>query len=175
MDFDRNAAARLAEKYESFYLYDEGAILDSIERLRKSFDGVRFLYSAKANPHPGVLSCILSEGIGVDAASLREVQMGRENGLGKYDIYYSAPGKSVHDIDAALPDCVIIADSVNEVERIQTLAAGHGIVAEIGIRINPNFSFDGAVGTANKFGIDEDTVFEKLPEWKAMKLSLIHI
>ena len=43
MDFDRNAAARLAEKYESFYLYDEGAILDSIERLRKSFDGVRFL------------------------------------------------------------------------------------------------------------------------------------
>lgn len=169
MDFDRNAAARLAEKYESFYLYDEGAILDSIERLRKSFDGVRFLYSAKANPHPGVLSCILSEGIGVDAASLREVQMGRENGLGKYDIYYSAPGKSVHDIDAALPDCVIIADSVNEVERIQTLAAGHGIVAEIGIRINPNFSFDGAVGTANKFGIDEDTVFEKLPEWKAMK------
>lgn len=44
-----------------------------------------------------------------------------------------------------------------------------GIVAEIGIRINPNFSFDGAVGTANKFGIDEDTVFEKLPEWKAMK------
>lgn len=41
MDFDRNAAARLAEKYESFYLYDEQAILDSIERLRKSFDGVR--------------------------------------------------------------------------------------------------------------------------------------
>ena len=172
MDFDRNAAARLAEKHESFYLYDEGAILDSIERLRKSFDGVRFLYSVKANPHPGVLSCILSKGIGVDAASLREVQMGRENGLGKHDIYYSAPGKSVHDIDAALPDCVIIADSVNEVERIQTLAAGHGIVAEIGIRINPNFSFDGAVGTANKFGIDEDTVFEKLPEWKAKVFEL---
>ena len=119
MNFDRNAAARLAEKYESFYLYDENAILASIERLRKSFDGVRFLYSAKANPHPGVLDCILSEGIGVDAASVREVRMGKENGLGKHDIYYSAPGKSVHDIDAALPDCVIIADSVNEVAQTQ--------------------------------------------------------
>ena len=73
MIFDRNAAARLAEKYESFYLYDENAILDSIEKLRKNFDGVRFLYSAKANPHPGVLNCILSEGIGVDAASLLEL------------------------------------------------------------------------------------------------------
>ena len=169
MIFDRNAAARLAEKYESFYLYDENAILDSIEKLRKNFDGVRFLYSAKANLHPGVLNCILSEGIGVDAASLREVQMARENGLGKRDIYYSAPGKSLHDIDAALEACIIIADSVNEVERIQALAAGHGIVAEIGVRINPNFTFDGAVGTANKFGIDEDTVFAMLTDWKAMK------
>lgn len=169
MGFDRNAAARLAEKYESFYLYDENVILENIEQLRENFDGVRFLYSAKANPHPGVLKSILSEGIGVDAASLREVQMGRENGLGKHDIYYSAPGKSMHDIDAALSECVIIADSVNEVERIQTVAACHGIVAEIGIRINPNFTFDGAAGAANKFGIDEDTVFNKLPEWKSMK------
>ena len=93
MDFDRNAASRLAEKYESFYLYDEGAILDSIERLRKSFDGVRFLYSAKANPHPGVLSCILSEGIGVDA-------VGDYNAVGKrsVDIVHALAGCRVIDI-----------------------------------------------------------------------------
>lgn len=169
MSFDRNAALRLAEKYESLYLYDESLVLDNIEQLRKNFDGVRFLYSAKANPHPGVLKCILAEGIGVDAASLAEVMMGRENGLNKHDIYYSAPGKSLHDIALALESCVIIADSENEVERIQQLAAVHGIVAEIGIRINPNFTFDGDVGFANKFGIDEDAVFERLDGWRAMK------
>lgn len=169
MDFDRDAAARLAEKYESFYLYDERAILDNIEKLRENFDGVRFLYSPKANPHPGVLKCILSEGMGVDAASVREVQMGRGNGLGKHDIYYSAPGKSMLDIDATLEKCVIIADSENEVERIQTIAAGHGVVAEIGIRINPDFTFDASAGDASKFGIDEDTVFNKLSDWKLLK------
>lgn len=169
MSFDRSAVMNLAEKYESFYLYEESGILESIEQLRRNFEGVRFLYSAKANPHPGVIKCILSEGIGVDAASLREVMMGRENGLGKRDIYYSAPGKNLHDIDAALEECVIIADSVNEVVRIQSLAASHGIVAEIGIRINPNFTFDGDVGFANKFGIDEDTVFNCIDEWRSMK------
>lgn len=169
MSFDNAAALRLAEKYESFYLYDESIVLDNIEQLRKNFEGVRFLYSAKANPHPGVLKCILAEGIGVDAASLREVEMGRENGLKQRDIYYSAPAKSLHDLDAALEQCVIIADSENEVERIQSLAAGHGVVADIGIRINPNFTFDGNTGVANKFGIDEDAVFARLDEWKKMK------
>lgn len=71
MSFDRSAVMNLAEEYESFYLYEESGILESIEQLRRNFEGVRFLYSAKANPHPGVIKCILSEGIGVDAASLR--------------------------------------------------------------------------------------------------------
>ena len=178
MSFDRSAVTKLAENHESFYLYDERIILKNIESLLENFEGVRFLYSAKANPHPCVLNCILSEGIGVDAASLREVMMGRENGLKKHDIYYSAPGKNLYDIDAALEHCVIIADSVNEVDRIQTAAERHGIVAEIGIRINPNFTFDGDVGFANKFGIDEDTVFAMLDTWKSyknIKITGIHV
>ena len=70
--FDRELVLKLAEKYESFYLYDGRIILDSIAALGENFEGVRFLYSPKANPHPSVLRCIFDEGFGLDAASMGE-------------------------------------------------------------------------------------------------------
>lgn len=173
MMLDRELILKLAEKYESFYLYDGRTVLDSIAALGSSFEGVRFLYSAKANPHPSVLRCIFDEGFGLDAASIGEVTMGVKLGLAPEDIYYSAPGKSMNDLDAALEKCVIIADSAAELERIQYLAARHGVKAEAGVRINPNFTFDGEGGVSCKFGIDEDEALKKLAEWD--KLKNLHI
>lgn len=173
MMLDRELILKLAEKYESFYLYDGRTVLDSIAALGSSFEGVRFLYSAKANPHPSVLRCIFDEGFGLDAASMGEVSMGVKLGLAPEDIYYSAPGKSMNDLDAALEKCVIIADSAAELERIQYLAARHGVKAEAGVRINPNFTFDGEGGVSCKFGIDEDEALKKLAEWD--KLKNLHI
>lgn len=173
MMLDRELILKLAEKYESFYLYDGRTVLDSIAALGSSFEGVRFLYSAKANPHPSVLRCIFDEGFGLDAASMGEVSMGVKLGLAPEDIYYSAPGKSMNDLDAALEKCVIIADSSAELERIQYLAARHGVKAEAGVRINPNFTFDGEGGVSCKFGIDEDEALKKLAEWD--KLKNLHI
>lgn len=173
MMLDRELILKLAEKYESFYLYDGRTVLDSIAALGSSFEGVRFLYSAKANPHPSVLRCIFDEGFGLDAASMGEVTMGVKLGLAPEDIYYSAPGKSMNDLDAALEKCVIIADSAAELERVQYLAARHGVKAEAGVRINPNFTFDGEGGVSCKFGIDEDEALKKLAEWD--KLKNLHI
>lgn len=173
MMLDRELILKLAEKYESFYLYDGRTVLDSIAALGSSLEGVRFLYSAKANPHPSVLRCIFDEGFGLDAASMGEVSMGVKLGLAPEDIYYSAPGKSMNDLDAALEKCVIIADSAAELERIQYLAARHGVKAEAGVRINPNFTFDGEGGASCKFGIDEDEALKKLAEWD--KLKNLHI
>ena len=50
MSFDRDAVLLLAEKYESFYLYDGRTIAENIAVLQGNFEGVRFLYSVKANP-----------------------------------------------------------------------------------------------------------------------------
>ena len=120
-----------------------------------------------------MLRCIFDEGFGLDAASMGEVSMGVKLGLAPEDIYYSAPGKSMNDLDAALEKCVIIADSAAELERIQYLAARHGVKAEAGVRINPNFTFDGEGGVSCKFGIDEDEALKKLAEWD--KLKNLHI
>ena len=44
---------KLAQTHDSFYLYDETMMLERIGRLKAAFPGVQFLYSVKANPHPG--------------------------------------------------------------------------------------------------------------------------
>lgn len=39
---------------------------------------------------------------------------------------------------------------------------------KIGVRLNPNFTFDSTESTPSKFGIDEEQFFEKILELLAM-------
>lgn len=57
---ERNAILKLAESYDSFYLYEEAVILRNINRLKADFPGVSFLYSRK-HPYPKVLECVLAQ------------------------------------------------------------------------------------------------------------------
>ena len=114
---ERNAILKLAESYDSFYLYEEAVILRNINRLKADFPGVSFLYSAKCNPYPKVLECVLAQGFGIDAASAAECVMGQRAGLEPNQILYSAPGKTLADIKAALPIATVIADSAGESSR----------------------------------------------------------
>ncbi len=168
-NMDKNQAIKkLAEKYDSFYFYNQKTILERIERLQKNFKGVEFLYSIKCNPHGGVLDTVFGKGFGADAASLREVNMAAERGVAKDLIYYSAPAKAVRDIEAALDKAVIIADSLTELERIRKIAQGvsHTLPIRVGIRINPDFSYETNEGHANKFGVDESAALEYMAKMK---------
>ena len=115
---NKDVILKESKKYDSFYLYDEKTILQHIDILKKDFDNVEFLYSIKANPNPKILDTIFSQGFGADAASLGEVILSKKHGLKKDQIYYSTPGKTLKDIEKAIDDSVIIADSINEVYKI---------------------------------------------------------
>lgn len=147
---------KLAQTHDSFYLYEGKQMQERIQRLKNAFPGVDFLYSVKCNPHPCVLDLMTQEGFGSDAASLNEVKMSRAHGMAAEDIYYSAPGKSDADLKGAFGECVLIADSLGEIARIEALAAERDMIAEIGVRINPSFAMNGGPGLAGKFGIDEE-------------------
>lgn len=164
----KQAIKKLAEKYDSFYFYDQQMILERIERLQKNFKGVEFLYSIKCNPHSGVLETVFGKGFGADAASLREVEMAAEHGLPKDLIYYSAPAKAAGDIEAALGKAVLIADSLSELERIRKIAQGgrNDLPIKVGIRINPDFSYETNEGHANKFGVDEGAALDYMSKMK---------
>lgn len=166
------------KKYDSFYLYDQQIILDSINNLKNNFRGIDFLYSVKSNPHSLVLDTIFSKGIGSDSASLNEVLISKEKGLSKEKIYFSAPGKSRKSIEKAIDISVIIADSLSEIELIDEIGKKKKISVNIGVRINPNFSFTQDIGSPSKFGIDEDNFVENinlLKSKKNIKITGIHV
>lgn len=157
-----------AKKYNSFYFYDERKIISAANRLKEDFNGIEFLYSLKSNPAPAIVKTIVSQGFGADVASLEEVKLAKRFGLPLEKIQYSAPGKSKVDIEGALDISTIIADSINEVFLIEEVAKERNMTAEIGIRINPNFTFLGDEGISSKFGIDEEQVYEWIPKWRAL-------
>ena len=165
---NRECILEQAKQHDSFYLYEEAIIRKNTEQLKTDFPGVTFLYSVKCNPYPEVLRCVLDQGFGVDAASLAECVMGQKAGLGEDMVIFSAPGKTMADIRGGLGISTLVADSAAEVERIQEAAAEQGIVAEIGLRVNPNFTYTADTGVASKFGIDEAQIYAKLPEWKQL-------
>lgn len=150
---------KLAENNKSFYLYDESKIIDNAQKLKSCFKDVQLLYSVKTNPNRYILNTVAECGFGFDAASYAEVQLGAQIGLDCKRIYYSAPGKTEYDIEKAFDKAVIVADSLNELEIINRIAAKKGVTADIGVRINPDFTFDGKGGLSGKFGIDEEMLY----------------
>lgn len=167
-----------AERADSFYVYFEEIIKNHVRELKSAFKGVDFLYSFKTNPHPRIVKSIVEEGFGADAASPGEVFLAAKSGLSREQIYYSAPGKKISDISGALGKCVIIADSISEIERISELAASAGLCESIGVRINPDFTFYSDTGECSKFGIDEELLFaeaDRIKKLPGIKITGIHV
>lgn len=165
----------LAKKHESFYLYNENIIKEHIDSLKNNFPQVNFLYSIKCNANCHVLKSVFSQGLGADAASLGEVILAAESGLLKNQIYYSAPGKNMSDIEQSLEKAVLIADSISEIKRINQVAKQRHVFAEVGVRINPDFSFYGAGGCSSKFGIDEQQLFDFIADNDCFNIKIIGI
>lgn len=148
------------EKYASpYYLYDEKIILEQLSILKNAFPNCKLFYSAKTNPNKNILETLAKNGCGIDAASSREVSYAVELGLTKRNISYSSPGKTREDIKYALENCTIIADSFSELKLIDEVAKEKQVTAEIGLRINPEFSIFGTA-LPSQFGIDEGEVLE---------------
>ncbi len=156
--------AQQAQSQESFYLYEEVGILAAARRLCTGFPDVSFLYSIKCNPHPRVVKALLGQGFGADTASLGEVLLARQLGAKPGQIFYSAPGKTDADLAQAMGQCILIADSLGELRRLDAIAGRQGLHLEVGVRINPDFSFAGEGGAPSKFGIDEEQLYPFLSE-----------
>lgn len=158
---DRQAFLR---EHAPCYVYDQAMIAARCRELREALPDVAFLYSVKSNPFPGVLREIARQGFGADAASAREVTLSLENGIAPEAIFYSAPGKTDADIAGSVGSCVITADSLLEIRRLDRAAKARGEVLGIGLRVNPDFSMEGPAGGASKFGVD----VERMPELAAL-------
>ncbi len=143
----------------SFYAYDLDICLEKIENVRKNFRDWNLIYSIKANPNITLLKKFVELGLGMDAASKEEVLLARSLGCPPDRIFYSSPGKALFDLKCCYNQCVLVADSSNEVNRILTLSEELCCPINIGIRINlpnPNIkgnAFEVMGGSRSKFGM----------------------
>lgn len=143
----------------SFYAYDLDICIQKIEDVRHNFKDWNLIYSIKANPNIVLLKKFIELGLGMDAASKEEVFLARGLGCLPEKIFYSSPGKTLSDLKHCYNQCVLIADSVNEVNRLLTLSKQLCCPIDIGIRINiPNANVKGNAfevmgGSSSKFGI----------------------
>ena len=87
------------------YLYEEALIKECCHALLAAMPEVDFLYSVKTNPFMPVLKTVAAQGFGADAASANEVLLARQAGIPQDKIYYSAPGKTLQDIQKVWGKC----------------------------------------------------------------------
>ncbi|MCC0702402.1 pyridoxal-dependent decarboxylase [Clostridioides sp. ES-S-0049-02] len=160
------------------YIYDEVNIIERCMELKNSILGFDFLYSIKTNPYNKIVKSIAKQGFGTDAASMKEVLISKECGVDRDNIYYSAPGKLEEELEAVLDKCIIIADSITEIELINKISEKQNKKIKIGIRINPAFTMDDDSSISSKFGIDIediDNVFKILNLCNYISVVGIHI
>ncbi|HOT97585.1 MAG TPA: diaminopimelate decarboxylase [bacterium] len=159
----------LREEDSALIFYDLTGLKHRIAELTDLFpESTLHAVAVKANPLIKVLEQIQEMGAGLEAASLPELCLARQAGVPPDRIVYDSPVKSVTELEYALQTGVHInADSIAELERIDTLLRSMPLKGTIGLRINPQVG-TGAIpmlsvaGTWSKFGVPIGPQREKL-------------
>ncbi|SHE38992.1 diaminopimelate decarboxylase family protein [Lactonifactor longoviformis] len=170
-----NNKVKFLQQNAPCYLYEEDSIKEHCHDLLNAMPGMDFLYSAKTNPFMPVLKTVAEQGFGADTASANEVLIAQKAGIPYDKIYYSAPGKTLQDLEKVWGKCTIIADSLSELARLEQCAAVKNERIAVGVRVNPNFSMNGESAVSSKFGIDEDQLKTANLCFPHLKIIGIHV
>ncbi|MFZ2446469.1 MAG: diaminopimelate decarboxylase [Syntrophobacteraceae bacterium] len=133
-------------------------------------------YSVKANSNIAILKLFGSMGGGMDIVSGGELFRARMAGIAPEKIVYSGVGKTVHEIDYALRENILMfnIESVQELEAINRRAAAMGVKARISLRVNPDIDpnthpYISTGMKKNKFGIAIDNAFKAYEKARGLK------
>ena len=156
----------LAQAYGTpLYVYEENRIRANFRRalaaFRKYYPNFRFFYAIKANNNLAVADILRQEGAGIDAASVYEIQLAREIGLGGEDVMFSGNFLSDDDIRQGLESGGIFnLDDIALLPRVLKI----GKPELLSFRVNPGYgeceigAFVCNAGPEAKFGLHPDQV-----------------
>lgn len=121
----------------AYIFYSRQMLVERLNVLKQAFDSLAILHTVaiKTNPHPAVLSCIVEQGLGLEAASFEEVLLAVSAGAPFNKIVYNSPVKTRKELEYCahhLPGICINANSIDELERIPSAES-----LKVGLRINP--------------------------------------
>lgn len=159
-----------------FYYYDMPLLeqtADTVAELCRRYD-IHVHYAVKANYGRRVMEVLSSRGFGADCVSGNEVVRAFECGFQPSRIMFTGVGKTDAEMAAGLRLGIqaFNVESMEELAVLDGLAGRMGVVAHVGLRINPGIDahthkFITTGLTENKFGIalrDLDAVIDALRE-----------
>ncbi|WP_252273640.1 diaminopimelate decarboxylase [Pseudomonas subflava] len=175
------ALSAIAERFGTpTYVYSRAHIEAQYRAYADALAGMPHLvcFAVKANSNLGVLNVLARLGAGFDIVSRGELERVLAAGGEPDRIVFSGVGKTRDDMRRALEVGVhcFNVESVDELERLQVVAAELGKTARISLRVNPDVD----AGThpyistglkENKFGID----IEQAPEVYARAAALANL
>ena len=128
------------------YVYSTAVVRDRYRRLDDALAPLphRIHYTLKANSNRGLLRTLREMGAGVDVVSGGELFRALRAGFDGRDIIFGGVGKTEHELRAALEAGVLMvnAESEAEVRLLDRIAGELGVVAPVGIRVNPEVTVD---------------------------------
>ena len=124
-------AARLQETAREFQ-----------EKARAAYSGkVSVHYAMKCNSVPGVVELIHSAGLNVEVTTGYELQLAQHIGFTPEQLIVNGPGKSIGFLRSCLQANVrlIVVDSLEELDMLESVATSEGKTTGILFRINPGY------------------------------------
>lgn len=168
------------------YVYDLDAVAEAARELEAGFGDQDHLvcYAVKANSAGPIIRALAAEGCGADVVSGAELQLAMACGVPPSNIVYSGVAKRDDELELALGaggrGAILSTqvESVEEIPRIEKIAARLGRRAPVSLRINPGVEADTHAHIATghdeaKFGIpraDLERAFDALREAKHVDL-----
>lgn len=165
------------------YIYSKKFFCDRYNEFTSAFSYVKhkIFYAVKSNFNLNIIKIFSDLGAGVDVNSGGELFRARRAGINPENILLTGVGKTREEIKLGLELNVklIKAESPEEIELINSIAAELDTVAPVAIRINPNVDAKThpyiSTGLAeNKFGIDAseaEGIFERYSGLKHIKFT----
>lgn len=173
----------LAGRYGTpLFVMSRNALKNQYAAFEDAFSGLDHFtcYSVKANFNIHVIEALAEEGAGCDVNSGGELFRALKAGVDPRKIIMAGVGKSESDIEYALSSDILMlkAESLSELRHIDTVAGRLGVVARVGVRINPNVTAEThpyitTGDSKEKFGIDEasfEEMFRLLGSLKHLRL-----
>ena len=157
--------ALAATQSTPLYAYSVNAIRQRINGLQQALHGLdaTICFAVKANSSLAILQLMAENGVGADIVSAGEMKRSLRAGIPASRIVFSGVGKTEDEMAEALDAGVgrFNMESYDELEGLQRVASGRGVVACAAVRINPDVDArtHQKISTGksdNKFGVGID-------------------
>ena len=172
------SAANLANEFGTpLFVFSESRIKHNIERLKRAECAIdcrlKICYAAKANSNMAILRVVKDAGGDLEVNSGGELYKALRVGFKANQIIFNGTSKTETELEEAIVAGIyaIQADSVYEIELIETVARKLNKRANISLRLVPEIESDTLHGLqtallTSKFGMMPDEALQVFARWK---------